>query len=199
MYDPNPDMTRLRQGDVLAILNLPRFKISTTSFLHNMQPDGNFIPQDRAVIDTIPSYAVVLSQCCEFNTNKRSSFSIVSMFSIKEQRLSRSWGINVAELVALAKSPFRPRQGMVDDEIERLRAANTVQGESGRNEALNAYLYSPDGVHLSEHYVADFSRVTSLSMKDMPTILNHKLLQLDDDNRRLFQLKLAYFYARPAR
>ena len=71
-----------------------------------------------------------------------------------------------------------------------------IDTNARQNEALNAFLFEADDVILQEPYVADFSRVTSLSMKDFDLILKNKVLQLDSENRRLFQMKLAYFYAR---
>lgn len=198
MYVSDPDMSHLRQGDVISNLCLPRFKTSRASFLHQINIDGSLSFQNRAVVDTNMSMSIVLSQCCEFNPDKRKSFSLISLLPIKLllKRKSEIWGINLAELVPLARSPFRGRKGRESDQIARLRAANMIDTNARQNEALNAFLFEADGVILQEPYVADFSRVTSLSMKDFDLILKNKVLQLDSENRRLFQMKLAYFYAR---
>lgn len=200
MYVADPDMTRLRQGDVISSLYLPRFKTSETSFLHQMDTDGSLSFQNRAIVNTSMSMSIVLSQCCEFNANKRQSFSLTALLPVRLFLKPRCeiWGINLAELVPFARSPFRGRKGRESDQIDRLRTANIIDPNAGQNDALNTFLFEADGLVLEEHYVSDFSRVTSVAVKDFDLILKNKVLQLDSQSRRLFQIKLAYFYARPS-
>jgi hypothetical protein len=96
----------------------------------------------------------------------------------------------------VVKSPFRGRKGRELDQIERLRSSNKIESGS-KNESVNVFLFEADGTFLTEPYIADFSRVTSVSMDDMKSVLKNKVLQLGEEQRRQFQVKLAYFYARP--
>ena len=108
------------------------------------------------------------------------------------------WGVNLSELVPFAKSAFRGRDA--DKRLTMLRSANRILADHPQsNHALNAFLLEPDGVHLIEPHVVDFSRVTSISIKDVGRVLPDKILEMENSVRREFQLKLAYFYGRAAR
>ena len=199
MYEPNPDFSRLRQGDVIKGVFLPRFSNSNVLFLHEYSKDGNWLFKNKAIIETNLGCAVILSQCCEFNQGKRLAFSLSKLLHYRYilNHRQKSWVFNVSELIAVVKSPFRGRKGIELEQIERLRSSNKI--EPGlKNESLNVFLFEADGEFLTEPYVADFSRVTSLSMDEMNPILKNKVLQLDEEHRRQFQLKLAYFYSRPS-
>jgi hypothetical protein len=198
MYEPTPDLSRLRQGDVIKWAFLPRFSNSNVLFLHEYSKDGNWIFKKKAIIETNHGYAVILSQCCEFNEGKRLAFSLSELLPFRYvlNRRKKSCIINIAELVAVVKSPFRGREGRELDQIERLRSSNKIESGS-KNESVNVFLFEADGTFLTEPYIADFSRVTSVSMDDMKSVLKNKVLQLGEEQRRQFQVKLAYFYARP--
>ena len=83
MYEPNPDFSRLRQGDVIKGVFLPRFSNSNVLFLHEYSKDGNWLFKNKAIIETNLGYAVILSQCCEFNQGKRLAFSLRENESFK--------------------------------------------------------------------------------------------------------------------
>jgi len=82
------------------------------------------------------------------------------------------------------------------NDIEELLRANSL--ESGNYGYVNVYALAPDGKHLQEPHLIGFSRVFSIRMQEMDTVLKKKVLQLDDVHRAELQGKLAYFYARPA-
>ena len=199
MYESSPDFSNLRQGDVISNIQLPRYSIKGTSFLHKIDTTGEWKYQERAIFKSLISNAVVLSQCCEFNEGKRNAFSLAELLPFKYflKNNIKKWGINIAQLIPLSKSPFRA-SGTDHESLEKLRRANIIDITSERNEALNVFLFEDDGEYLKEPHVADFTRVFSLIMKDKEYILKNKILQLEKEVRRHFQIKLAYFYCRPA-
>lgn len=201
MYEKTPDLRRLRQGDIISSAFLPRFSNANTLFLHEYSKARNWEFKKKAIIVMNQGYAVVLSQCCEFNLNKRQAFSLIDILPwkkhSKEVSKKKSWGFNIAEFIPISKSPFRKQNREQEEELERLRRANIMSPEK-KVGALSTFLFEPDGKYLTEPYVADFSRVTSLPMKDVNTILDSKILQLDSKHRRQFQTKLVHFYGRKA-
>jgi len=194
MYESTPDLTCLRQGDVLRDFYFPRYSLPEVRLLHSVEADGSVTFDNRAMLKSEQRLAVVLSQCCEFNEGKRNAFSLglVSRLAEAFRPRLKSWGVNLAELIPLLKSPLRMHT------VEEIRQANEIGLDKTRTAAVNVYLLDPDGEHLTEPHVVDFSRVVSVKMQDKDRILRQKVLQLTDGNRRQFQKKLAYFYGRRA-
>lgn len=196
---PSAIEEKLRQGDVIRGVLLPRFSLSDIRLISRSDPGGNPKFDGRTIVTTGEHFAVVLSHCCEFNTGKRRSFSMSALRPLRDYLGAHlfgddRWGINVAELVALARSPYKGKN--TKQTLELLRKANKVDLTSGTVDAANLFLYDQDGDNLGEPYVADFTRVTSLSMKDSQEILSRKVLQLDDEHRRMLKIKLGVFYSR---
>ena len=142
---------------------------------------------------------LVLSQCCEFNEGKRNSFSLGALLHWRDALTPKPgrWGFNLAELVPLSASFFRGREGREAELLQMLREANRI--DPGRDvEAVNAYLYEAGGEILREPHVVDFTQVFSVKIQDKDKVLPFKVLQLDREHRREFQVKLGYFYSRRA-
>jgi hypothetical protein len=98
--------------------------------------------------------------------------------------------MNVAMLLPVTKTWFRERHGVSAEVLDEIRTANRIDPNAERNEALNVYLYEPDGTHLNEAHVVDFTRVFSVPMRDTDIVRERKILQLDDTHRSEFRLKL---------
>lgn len=197
MYEPSADFQTLRQGDVIRGLYLPRFSISQVQLLHELDPAGALQFKESGLITVEERYAVVLSQCCEFNAGKRLAFSLARMEGVKERFFQplRVWGINVAELVRLARSPFKGKQGHEHETAAELERANDVNGQLV---AANLFYYAPHGAEITEPFVVDFSQITSIRMKDAGLVLSRKIAQLNDETRRMLQKKVALFFGRIA-
>lgn len=194
MYEANPDMGELRQGDIISEVYLPKFNMNEVGYLQKMGDDGLFKSPEHAVMTVTCQYVAVISQCCEFTADRRNSFSLAGLIDMR-RRPSRDWrvfGINLAEIVSW-KSIAWNRTGQLD-----LLKANTFDPETGTVEYVNSYFLRPDGTHLKDVHAIDFTRVFSVRIKDKAKFIRNKVLQLDDDNRLKLQQKLAYFYARPA-
>lgn len=200
MYQDPANHNRLRQGDVLEEFYFPRYSFGTLKLLHEISDDGGVQFSERAQVTARTGPGVVISQCCEFTSTKRNAFSLAVMKPVRE--LFRPglevWGFNVAELKPVARSTYRGGRRLTDEQLEMLRAANAVDPEADENDAVNVYLYEPDGEFLTEPYLVDFTRVVSVRMQDQERVLSSKVLQLDAEHRREFQVKLAYYYGRKA-
>lgn len=200
MYEEEPNLSRLRQGDVLEGVYFPRYSLGNLSLLHKLESSGELSFNEKALVGAQEHHAVVLSQCCEFTESRRNAFSIGALFSLKRRvrRALRSWAFNIAELVPVSRSIHRSRGEISEEVIEELQAANSVPPEDEHYEVVNSYLFEPDGEVLEEHYLAEFTRVVSVRIEDAERLLADKVLQLDQKHRREFQLKLGAFYSRRA-
>jgi hypothetical protein len=190
MYEPLPDSSTLRQGDIIRDFCFPRYSFSSTRLVYSIkggQPEFN----KESVLKSDYRFAVVLSQCCEFNENKRNSFSLSALLpaSWLPRKALTGHGINLAELSIASKSQLRQM------DIEKLRTANTIQRRD-ENHAVNVFFPEADGKYFSEPMLVDFSQVVSIDMKDAKRIQGNKILQFNDATRQLFKQKLAYFYLR---
>ncbi|SRR6266496_1013438 len=196
MYEDPPDVTLLRQGDVIGDIYFPKYSYATMSLLHKLDKGAALEFEERAIVRAQTSFAVVISQCCEFNVGKRNAFSLARLNPISRLISFRLplFGFNLAQLV-----PARGFTYALELTVDQLREANRideVHPEQAR--ALNAYLYEARADLLSEPYVADFTQVMSIRMEDMPIVLARKVLQLDRQHREEMQFKLGYFYSRRA-
>lgn len=192
MYEARPDRANLRQGDVIRGIYFPTYSFPELLLLHKIDDVGGLKFDKRVVVGATQRFAVVISQCCEFNEGKRNAFSLAAMMGVKEMlRVGTTrWGFNLAQLIPAAHLRIP---------VDRLRAANVIDENSGEpNAAVNSYLYDSGGNVLTEPQVVDFTRVISIRMEDQKAVLRAKVLQLDSDHRLEFQFKLAHFYGRPA-
>lgn len=194
MYDPSPNRSELRQGDIIADVYLPRFGIADVNFLHKLKPDGSFDFSKQAIMHTSSQFVAVISQCCELNPNKRNSFSLAGLIGLTEwlSPERKVFGFNLAEVVPWKKSDWRQH------EIDKLLKANSIDGGQEKLEHVNVYCLEADGSHFKEPHLIDFTRVFSIRISEMGRVLRNKILQLDKAHRVELQRKLAYFYARPA-
>lgn len=192
MYETSPNLNELRQGDVIAGVYLPTFGIQDVRFLHKMDADGKLTPADQAILSVSQQFVAVVSQCCEFNPGKRNSFSLAQLarFSHRPAKSWRVLGFNLAGVVPVKKS------SLLRHNIADILEANCIEGHE--NQYVNVYALRPDGTHLTEPYLVDFTRVFSVRMSEKDRVLMGKVLQLDVQRRREFQQKLGYFYARSA-
>lgn len=197
MYNTNVDPHNLRQGDVISSVLLPRFAIDPIECIYRRKggDENEFV--NKTIVATELRFAVVISQCCEFNVGKRKSFSLAEMIPCRKWRRKKETVISLlAELIPFSRSPFKSRPFLGDSEdVATLMAENTIV-PGGKNSSVHAYCYEADKQHLMEPYVVDFTRITSVGMGDAKCLLKQKILQLTDDERRKFQLKLGYFFSR---
>lgn len=201
MYEESPSPDQLRQGDVLDGFYFPRISLPQLEFLHELNQDGSFDFAGRSVLDAKESKAVVISQCCEFNEEKRKWFSVASLSRLSNWTTKPEvnvFGVNVAELVPVRRSHYRGREGVTEELVDFLREANRIDPSADTNHAVNVFLYEADGEALEEHHLVNFSQVVSVRIDDHDALTRLKVLQLDREHRHMMQNKLGYFYARKA-
>lgn len=207
MYVNTPDSNVLRQGDIIRDVYFPRYSLSELRVLHKLNDEGEVLFADGAIVKAEKRFAIVLSQCCEFNDGKRNAFSLGAVRPVSEilgQQRSvgaivrgflqspNSLAVTLAQLVPWPKSASRQM------DLNVLRQANRIT-PSSENKAVNVFLLESDGVFLTEPHIADFSQVVSVNMKALKHVVRSKVLEMEQTHRRQFQLKLGYFYAREAK
>ncbi len=193
MYEASPDGTELWQGDVINNLHLPNYSFRNSGFLYELQEDGGRKYQGKAVSQATESKAVILSQCCEFTEAKRHWFSVAELIQLSDLADELTLAFNVAPLQPIGNAGIR------NTSLDELLKSNAIEvSNQSNNKLLSAYVYDRDGNYFAEPHLADFTRVTSISMKDKAYVLSKKILQLDDTHRLEFKKKLAYFFSRPA-
>lgn len=201
MYEPSPDPDRLRQGDVIADFYFPRYSLPNLELLHKFSDDGALNYDGRSILKAEKGFAVIISQCCEFNPKKRKWFSVASLAPLRRQQHGpelKVWGLNIAALIPVEHSKYRGGEVVTQEQIDFLRDANEIDPAAEKNHAVNAFLYDPDGEVMDEPHLVNFSQVVSVRLRDRDKLLESKVLQLDRDHRHMLQNKIAYFYARRA-
>jgi hypothetical protein len=193
MYEASLDDTELWQGDVISNIHLPNYSFKNSGFLYELLVDGTRKYGGKAVSQASESKAIILSQCCEFNEAKRHWFSLAKLVTLSDLADRLTLAFNIAPLQPISKAGIRYPPP------DELLKSNVIEvGDQSNNKLLSSYVYDRDGHHLAEPHVADFTRVTSISMNDKAYVLSKKILQLDDAHRLEFKKKLAYFFIRPA-
>src|SRR5208337_4048598 len=124
---------------------------------------------EKVIMETGSQYVAVISQCCEFNINKRNSFSLAGLIGLTRwlPPKRKVFGVNVAEVVPWKKSNWRQR------EIDELFRANSIDGGQDKIELVNIYCLQADGNHFNEPHLIDFTRVFSVRMSEKERVLGN--------------------------
>ena len=127
MYD-SIDLTVLRQGDVLKEIHVPRMPLNDCHLLVSIK-DGK--PIEKGVVPLYNSYVVVISQCCEFNADKRTAFALAPMFPVESisYDVPLPVGLLVCEMVPFMRSAFRGKSKDYTANLCDLMEANTINLE----------------------------------------------------------------------
>lgn len=193
MYESSPDLTTLWQGDVINDIYLPRLEFSSAGFVHKFTPSGELRFGGNTVAKAAKCKAVVVSQCCEFIEKKRDSFSVAELVSITDFVDQTVLAFNLAELRPISETRLR------NANPAELLATNTFDDDDlAGNRLVNCYVYDMHDSYFSEPHIVDFTRITSISMKDKQFVARAKILQLDEPHRDELKRKLGYFFTRPA-
>lgn len=177
------DGTVLRQGDILRSIPFPILSLAELHFLGKLSgigADGR--PELRAsemVIREQPAwlcqlrlrigFACVISQCCDLEPRNGQVTSTISL----------------ARLVAPPKSTRSDRE-----KRESLQANKFPLNPE--DPGYLQYFYVPAHDLLGgKDWVVDYSQLTSIPAAEFPAILGSKVLQMTDDARIRFKVKLA--------
>lgn len=163
----SPDTNNLRQGDIIRDVIFPLYN------LNNMWTISDLRSQEtpRIQMQYTKTYAMVISQCCEFQEGKRKHFLVALIGTIPDVIKNNS------------------------ENYERLKASNVLPEDPHRKSYVDLFYLEPH-MNFSEAIVR-LNRVTSIHMNNKQQILQNKILQLSDEARNLLKEKLGYFFMRP--
>lgn len=188
MFIAAPDMTCLRQGDILANIPFPQIETQKTEFLGKaslenvgaliFNPHSNIVrnlPMYKCQLQARIGFAAVVSQCCDLEPRAGNRINQPT--------------IGLARLTPIS-------QGILDDTVQlsnlRSNADPRIPGTGFLNLFHIAAHESLDG----QEWMVDFGQLFSIPSSEFPAILKRKLLQMDDDTRIRFKIRLSSSFAR---
>lgn len=183
MFIPTPDANALRQGDIITNVLFPHLRISDLTLLGKqiasepISPDGfklsGSIENKKYVSGMIKlqfTSAIIISQCCDVQVNDGK--------------------LEVPNFVLAPLDPLRF--------YPMFRDAAQLEGLK-RNEpdVFTNFFYLDLVPPISEHSVINFNRTFCVQREDYEVVLSRKVLQMTDESRVTFKLKLAHHFGRP--
>lgn len=183
MFVSTPDTTVLRQGDIIINVLFPNLRISDLTLLGKhiasepMSPDGfrlsGSIDNGKYVHGMIKyqlTSAVVISQCCDIQLNN---------------------GIlEVPNFVLAPLDPLRSYPKFKD-------AALLEDLKKNELESFTNLFYLDLAPPITVQSVINFNRTFCLQKEDYQVVLSRKVLQMTDESRVKFKIKLAHHFGRP--
>lgn len=184
MFIASPDLTALRQGDIVRGFYYPILKNSDLDLLGKPAtieyPPAKEIVLHASVINNkhvqcllklLPSLTIVVSQCCDVEGRdgaiEAPSFVLAPIDDVKI-------------FVKSGKTPAQIEKFMANDLSE-----------------YSNYFYLVDCPDILGAGFVNFNRVFSVHRDDYSAALRGKVLQMTDEARILFKLKLAKHFGRP--
>jgi hypothetical protein len=188
MFVEDADMTRLRQGDVLANIPFPQLITAKTAFLGEAslhRPADLAFNPSLVTVRELPMYtcqlqarvgfAVVLSQCCDSEP--------------REGNRIEQPTIALARLAPVPKSILNDPSSISD---LRSNADPRLPGAG----FLNLFYVAPHDRLAGREWMIDFNQVFSIPSTEFPAILDRKTLQMNDDSRIRLKVRLSASFAR---
>ena len=188
MFVDSPDLTCLRQGDILANIPFPQIVTRRTLFLgaaslerpgdlsfNPHSPTVRELPMYTCQVESRIAFAIIISQCCDLEPREGNRI---------EQ-----------PTIALARLAPIPR-GIVESptSIAALRS-NSDPRVPGASYLNLFYVPSRPELHGKE-WMVDFGQTASIPSNEFPAILGRKVLQMTDDSRIRFKIRLSASFAR---
>ncbi len=190
MFLSAADMSCLRQGDILDGVPFPRLSSPDTFILGRMSSVASqTVPSLSPLTNThrddpqwlvaqLPvrlSFCAVISQCCDLEPRNNQlvmpAFALARLITIPKQILAD------AQRFASLKSNKDPRVG----------------SDPGY---INFFYVEPNPLLHGREWVVDFNQTLCIPGKEFPGILQSKKLQMEDEWRLKFKIKLATCFAR---
>ena len=184
------DMSCLRQGDILDGVPFPRLSSADTSILGRMssaacQTLPNLSPltsthrdDSQWLVAQLPvrlSFCAVISQCCDLEPRNSQlqmpAFALARLIPIPKQIATDP------QRLASLKSNKDPRVG----------------SDPGY---INLFYLEPSPALNGKEWVVDFNQTICIPGKEFPAVLQNKKLQMEDEWRVKFKIKLAMSLAR---
>jgi hypothetical protein len=192
MFLKDADMTCLRQGDILANVLYPLLLTEDVRFMgvmdaNDLESQSPSFRVDTASYRKLPSltcqlscrigYAAVVSNCCDIEP--------------ENNRIRRTHAIVLARVVPIPVGIERD-----PNNLESLKAnRNPLNLGAGPGHINRFYMPAHELLGPGE-WIVDYSQVLSIPSQEFPEILKRKILQMDDDARIRFKVKLAASFGR---
>lgn len=191
MFLEKPDLTSLRQGDILTGIPFPLL-----SFALPLQasPDGDHlgpVPSVKPITHVhhddpqwvtahVPvrfGYCAVLTHCCRLEARAGNRLSVPVITLVRLRPIPKSFMQNPQHLEALRgnRNPLDPQDPGV----------------------LDYFYVEPHQALEGKEWVVDFHQVVALPSKHLEQILGRKILQMDDQSRMKFKFKYSACVSRP--
>ena len=183
MFTPTPDLNALRQGDIISGLYCPLIKNSDLDLIGKITGDPPPSPEHiplkafienkkyvKGMIKLLPTLTIVVSQCCDVEARD-----------------------GVLDAPAFVLAPVEPLRSLKI-------AQNAIEVEQLKKNAVGLYtnfFYLDQVSPISEPSFINFNKVFSIHKDDYRSALQNKVLQMTDECRVLFKIKLAHHFGRP--
>lgn len=191
MFAEVADMTCLRQGDIIDGIPFPRLSSPDMLILGKVPPDASQpqVPQLAAHTTThrddqnwllaqIPvrlSFCAVISQCCDLEPKHG-------------QLLMPAFA--VARLIPIPKA-------ILNDQQRLASLRSNKDPRRGSDPGYLNFFYIPQHEKLDrKEWVVDYNQTTAIPVREFPAILSKKVLQMEDQWRVKFKIKMAICLAR---
>jgi hypothetical protein len=188
MFLNDADVTCLRQGDILANIPFPQIETAKTNFLGSasLERVGELAFNPHSVlVRKLPMYtcqvqarigfAVVVSQCCDLQPREGNRIEPPT--------------IALARLAPIPDSIIDDPQALAD-----LRSNSDPRIPGAK--FLSLFHVPAHALLADREWMVDFGQVFSIPSREFPTILGRKVLQMDDDSRIRFKIRLSASFAR---
>lgn len=188
MFIDGADLKSLRQGDILANIPFPQVVSSRTTFLGSAsldQLDPLEFKAHSAIVRDLPMYtcqvqarigfAAVISQCCDLEPREGNRIEPPT--------------IALARLLPVSRSISKDQQALDD-----LRSNSDPRVPGAKY--LNLFYLPPHDRIAGQEWMVDFGQVFSIPSTEFPAILARKVLQMDNDSRVRFKVRLSASFAR---
>lgn len=184
MFIPVCDTKSLRQGDVIKGIYYPLLKHGELSLVGrpteagHTQVDGIVLAASvenkkyvQGLMKFVPTLGIVVSQCCDVQA--------------KDGKL---------DVPAFVLAPIEPLRFLHTIATNPDAVANLKKNHPSKYANL---FYLGDTPPIQEPSIVNFNKVFSVQQSDYQTILTMKVLQMSDENRVQFKVKLASHFGRP--
>jgi hypothetical protein len=190
MFIEDADMSCLRQGDIIGSMPFPILGVGRLSFVGKIDPpapgsETAFVslaaknsrgPLFSVQVPTRIVFATVISQCCD----------------IAPREGGRIEGQHTIALARLVPLPEKARKN--PETLASLRANSDPDAPEA---AFLGLFHVPAHPNLNnEEWAIDYSQVFCVPAPDLSLIIKRKLLQMTDESRIRFKIRLSYFYGR---
>jgi hypothetical protein len=189
MFVNDPEPNCLRQGDILRSIPYPLLHADNVRILGRLGEGGEWNPasfEDDEIehrklpawicqMPTRVGFAVVISQCCD---------------------IAPQHGKIIQATIAFAR--LVPIPSAISKDTARLESLRSNKYPLNPDDPgyINYFYVAPHNQLAEQEWIVDYAQVLSIPSSAFPAILKSRVLQMDDDTRIRFKVKLAASYGR---